>query len=217
MADTITVIMADDHPIFRKGLRQILDEAPGMEVLGETGDGESALSLIERLKPAVAVLDIDMPKKDGLMVAEAVRKNNLPVEIVFLTMYNEESVLNRALDLGVRGYLLKEDAATDLVRCIETVSSGKYFLSPLISDMLIHRNDRLKSLTKENPALDQLTPSERRILSLIAENKTTGEIAETLHISGATVEKHRANIAKKLNLRGSYSLLRFAIQNRSLL
>lgn len=215
MERRIKVLIADDHPIFRKGLRQAIEADRSLVIVAETGDGLEALRLIEEVQPDVAVLDIEMPGMTGLEVARRVQKTRLEVEVVFLTMYKDEDMFNEAIDLGVKGYVLKENTVEDIVNCIKLVAKGKYFLSPSISSYLVTRSERAKNLLKRKPELEDLTPTERKILKLIAENKTSKEIAVLLKISHRTVENHRLNICNKLDIHGSHALLRFALENKS--
>ncbi|MBP8976160.1 MAG: response regulator transcription factor [Bacteroidetes bacterium] len=215
MEKKIKVVIADDHPIFRRGLRQAIESDRSLLIVGEAGNGLEALQCIETSKPDVAVLDIEMPVFSGLEVASKVQKQRLPVEVVFLTMYKDEDMFNEALDIGVKGYVLKENTVEDIVNCIKEVAKGKYFLSPTISSYLVTRNDRVKNLIKKKPELDDLTPTERKILKMIAENKTSKEIASFMNISHRTVENHRLNICNKLDIHGSHALLKFALEHKS--
>jgi DNA-binding NarL/FixJ family response regulator len=208
----ISIVLADDHPIFRKGLRQVIESAESLEVVGEAGDGESALRLIHELKPCVAILDIEMPGKDGFDVAAALRHQDVPTAIVFLTMHRDETVSNKAMEAGVRGYLLKDNASDDLLECIDAVARGNCYFSSSISNYFAKQQERIHTLIHEHPSLSQLTPTERSVIHLVAENKTSREIGDELHINVKTVEKHRVNIARKLNLHGNHSLLSFALE-----
>ena len=211
----IRIVIADDHPIVRKGLRQVIEGDPQLKVVAEADDGEAALQRIQELQPDVAVLDVNMPKLDGFGVARAVHEQHLPVEIVFLTMHKDEDIFNAAMDAGVKGYVLKDCAVTDIIGSIHAVLVGQNFISPQLSTLLLQRGRRAASLVEQKPALNQLTPTERRILKLIAEDKTSREIAEELFISVRTVENHRANICSKLELHGAHALLKFALQHKS--
>ena len=214
MKTAISVLIADDHPIFRTGLREVLSEDAAIKLVAETADGQTALQRIRELKPQVAVLDMDMPGMNGLQVARKVLDLKLPVALVILTLYKEERVFNEAIDAGVLGYVLKENAANDLLNCVHAVAGGEPFISPSLSALLLGRNSRARQLLEEKPELEKLTPAERRILKLIAEDLTSKEIGERLEISSHTVENHRANISEKLRLRGSHSLLKFAFANK---
>jgi DNA-binding NarL/FixJ family response regulator len=217
MSIEITVIIADDHPIFLNGLKQIIAEDENIKIIGEAGEGEKALQLINEINPEIAILDFDMPKKNGLEILKEVTHNKSETKIIFLTMYKEEDMFNEAMDNGLMGYVLKENAADDIVECINTVSKNCHYISPLISDHLINWRIRINGLVKKSPKLTDLTAMERKILRLVADNKTNKEISEELFISHRTVENHRNEISKKLNLKGSHSLLKFAIENKSFL
>lgn len=215
MSKPITVLIADDHPIFRKGLLEVLSEDSSIKVLGEAADGASGFQKIRELKPQAAVLDLDMPGMNGLEVARKISDLKLPVALIMLTMHKEQRLFNEAMDVGVLGFVLKENAANDLLSCIRAVVNGQPFISPSLSGFLLNRNARAQELRKEKPELETLTAAERRILKLIAQNLTSKEIAEQLGISFHTVENHRAKICERLNLRGSHSLLKFAFDNKS--
>ena len=217
MEGEITILIADDHPLFRKGLRQVIESDAAMKIIGEVGDGEAAVSFVEERKPDLAILDIDMPKLNGLEVAKTLARKKLDIDIIFLTMYEEEQMFNKAMDMGAMGYVLKESAANDILQSIRTVLSGKHYISPSISDLLLKRRGASTSRGTSISLLADLTPSERQVLKLVARNKTSQEIAAELFISLKTVEHHRSNICKKLNLQGSNALLRFALDNKSTL
>jgi DNA-binding NarL/FixJ family response regulator len=215
MAPEIRVLIADDHPIFRQGLRLIIDAQPELTVVGEAADGSQALERLQDSNATVAVLDLTMPIMDGFAVARAVRERRLSTAIVFLTMHKDEHYLNAALDLSVRGFVLKDNAATEIVDCIRSVAGGHDYISPTLSSFLIRRQTRATSLAQQKPALDQLTPAERRVLKLIADGLTSREIAGQLGIGVRTVEHHRNNVAVKLELRGSHALTKFALKHQS--
>ncbi len=209
------IVIADDHPIFRQGLRQVIEKDEQLCVVGEAEDGESAIAKIQELKPDIVILDIDMPKLDGFQVVKKMHEKTLSVKTIFLTMHKGEDMFNEALDLGVPGYVLKESAVVDIIQSIKTVASGKNFISPQLTDYLLNRRNRADSLLKRKPTLHNLTPTEKKILLLISEHKTSREIAAELFISIRTVENHRNNICQKLALKGSHSLIKFALDNKS--
>lgn len=215
MNKKITVIIADDHPIFRNGLRQMLNEEDDIKIIGEADNGKKALEMILEEKPDIAILDIDMPKMTGLEVLKELTGKD--VKVIFLTMYGEEDIFDEAMNLGIKGYVIKDSAVSDIIDCIHTVMEDKYYLSPSMSDFLINRRKKFSELSNSNPNLKELTLSEKRILKYIGENKTSKEIAEILFVSYRTVENHRANISAKLNLKGSHSLIKFAIENKKIL
>jgi DNA-binding NarL/FixJ family response regulator len=217
MAHRPKILIVDDHPLFRAGLRQVITADPDLELVGEAGNGEDGLKLIQERKPDVAVLDLKLPGLTGLEIARKLQDKRLPVRVIILTMHNEEEILNRALDNGVMGFVLKENAVEEIVKAITAVAAGEHYFSPSVSGHLVHRRHRAESLAKEKPGLDDLTKAELRILKLISQKKTSREIATELFISPRTVEAHRANICAKLELHGTHSLLQFALENRSLL
>ncbi len=215
ITEQIRIVMADDHPIVRQGLRQMIETDKNLSIVAEAGDGQTALELIEKHQPDVTVLDIDMPKMDGFAVVRELQKRRINVEIVFLTMHSEEEIFQAAMDLGVKGYVLKDSAVTDIVSSIKSVAAQRPFLSPALSALLLNRRRRAEDFEREQPGLHLLTPTEKRVLKLIAEDKTSKEIGEELFISYRTVETHRANISRKLDLRGSLALVKFAVTHKS--
>jgi two-component system response regulator DegU len=215
MTAEIRVLIADDHPIFRKGLREVIEAERGLHCVAEAADGEVALEEIERQQPQVVVLDIQMPKCDGFAVARAIRERQLPIQIVVLTMYDDEEVLNQALDIGVNGYVLKESAANDIVGAIKAVANNQSYISPSSAGHLLARRARAAALASQKPGVQDLTKTEQRILRLIAQHKTSKEIAGELFVSHRTIENHRLNICQKLQIHGSNALLKFALEHRS--
>lgn len=215
MDDKVKIVIADDHPIVRQGLRQLIEADGYLTVIGEAGDGKEVLQLIETYQPDVAVLDIDMPHLGGFDVVRELQRKRLAVKIIFLTMHSEEKIFQTAIDLGVEGYVLKDSATTDIVAGIKSITSGKSFISPALSLLLLNRRRRAEKLESEKPELYLLTPTERRILKLIADDKTSKEIGEELFISHRTVHAHRANILSKLGLHGNLALVKFAITHKS--
>lgn len=211
MPEEITIIIADDHPIVRQGLRQAIEREPIIKILAEAGDGQTALELIKTHQPQVVILDVDMPALDGFGVAREIGKQKLDVEIIFLTFHGEEDYLNEALELGAKGYLLKDSAITDIVACLKTVTAGQNYVSPQLTTYLVNRTRRPQTVS----GLELLSPTEKQVLKLLAEYKTSKEIANELHISAHTVNTHRANIALKLSLRGSHALMKFALDNKA--
>lgn len=211
MGKQVTVLIADDHPVFQRGLREIIESDEGLEVVAAVGDGATAVAELRRLQPNVAVLDVDMPKLDGLGVLATVREELLPTKIVLLTMYKEERFLNSALDSGVSGYVVKDSAIEEITTAIRAAAIGENFVSPALTNLLFNR---LKKGTLLTSPLDSLTTSERRVLKLVAEAKTSQQIADELFISVRTVDHHRANICSKLDLEGKNALLTYALTNR---
>src|SRR5262245_5383726 len=215
MSNEIQIIIADDHPIFRRGLRGIIESNPNYKVVAEADNGESALAGIREHEPDLVVLDVDMPGKDGFETVRAIQQQDLAVGIIFLTMHNTESIFNAALDAGVKGYVLKDSALPEIADCIRAVAAGNNYISPPLSTYLVNRAGRADSLARRTPGIQDLTTAERNILRLIAAEKTSRQIADELFISVRTVDRHRANIGAKLELHGSHALIKFALLHRS--
>ncbi|HEX8249423.1 MAG TPA: response regulator transcription factor [Pyrinomonadaceae bacterium] len=213
MTTEIKILIADDHPIFRGGLKSVIEKERGLRVVAEAETGAAALELIKEYQPDVAVLDLDMPEMDGFAVARELQILRLPVSVVILTMHKDELHFNRAIDLNVRGFVIKDGAAAEVVGCIKSVAAGKEYFSPVLSSFLLSRARRVSSFAGQ-AGVNDLTPTERRVLSLLAELKTSKDIAATLGVSPRTVENHRAHICSKLNLQGSHALTKFAIQHK---
>lgn len=214
----VTIVVADDHPLFRKGLRDVVAGDAALRVVAEAGDGEAALRAIEHFRPRIAILDVDMPKMNGLDVARALQASASDVGVILLTMYDGADIFHRALELGVMGYVLKESADTDILACIHMVVAGRPYLSPAMSHHLL--GSRVPSQATRDAAADPLaalTRAEREVLRLIARNLATKEIAQQLGISPKTVENHRSHICVKLDLHGTHALVRFALTHPALL
>jgi DNA-binding NarL/FixJ family response regulator len=212
MSKKLNVIIADDHPIFRGGLRQVIDNEQNFQVVAEASDGETALVLIEERKPDIVIFDVNMPKMTGFLAAKELRRVKHDCEIIFLTMHGEEAMFNKAMDLGAKGYVLKDSASVDIVNCLQAVANGQNFTSPAITTYLFKR---VNGNSKKSNSVEDLTPTERIVLRLIAESKTSREIADDLSISYRTVENHRYNICQKLGVSGSNALVKFALNHQN--
>jgi DNA-binding NarL/FixJ family response regulator len=213
----IRVLILDDHPLFRQGLRQVIVADPRFEMVGEAQDAEAALKLVREAKPDVMVLDINLPGMSGLELAAMLQAKKCKIGLVVLTMLKDEQAFNQAMNLGVKGFVLKENAASEILNCMASVAAGDPYVSPSLSGYLLRRSSRAESLANRTPTLADLTTAERRILRAIAQKKTTREIASELFVSPRTVESHRANISSKLSIKGSHSLLHFALEHRDAL
>ncbi|MDP1994774.1 MAG: response regulator transcription factor [Ignavibacteria bacterium] len=204
------IIIADDHPLLRQGLVFILNKNEDFKIVGQAADGQEALDLIRELKPDIAILDVQMPKLDGFDVAKIVLREKHATKIIFLTMFKDPELIKKVVELGIKGFVLKENAINDIVNCIESVAGDKFFISPQVSDILFKQKDK-----KKKQEDDILTPSEQKIVNLIAQGKGSKEIAEELFVSIKTIENHRSNICKKLGITGNSALLKYALKNIS--
>lgn len=215
MSEPITLIVADDHPLFRRGLAEVLQPDGSFRIVAEAGTGTDALALVRRHRPRVAILDVNMPDASGLQVAEAIQREELGTLVVLLTMHREPAILRRALDAGVQGYILKDSAVMEIVACLHTVAAGRAYISPALSSELLER--RAARAGPEAAALAGLSPAEQKVLHLIAQGQTSAEIAGSLGNSVKTIENHRSHICQKLGLSGPQALLRFALEHRALI
>jgi DNA-binding NarL/FixJ family response regulator len=213
----ITILIADDHPMFRDGVKQALSHDVSLKVVAVASDGEQALQLVKEHSPDVAVLDMNMPKMTGLSVLKELKKSDSKTEVVFLTMFDDEDILNEAMDLGVKAYIVKESASVDIVNAVHAAHEGRYYISPSLTGKVVRRKEKKESFASSHPRLQSLTEQERRILKMIASSKSSKEIAETLFLSQKTIDNYRFKISEKLGLSGSYSLLKFALENKTLL
>jgi len=210
----LRVAIVEDHPVFRQGLRQVIEAQADFELAGEAADGEAALALMATIAVDVAVVDVNLPRLDGLELTRKLQELRRPTRVIILTMYDDEAMFNKAMNLEIQGYLLKDSAITDIVSCIRRVAQGGCYLSPAMSGYLMRRQRQGRRLAAARSGFASLTTAERRILRLVAMNRTSKEIARELFISHRTVEAHRTNICAKLELRGSHRLLQFAIENQ---
>jgi DNA-binding NarL/FixJ family response regulator len=199
--------LADDHPIVRQGLRGLLEKA-GHAVVGEASDGYEALKLARTLNPDIAVLDLSMPVLNGLDTAREIRRLSTEIKTILLTMHTDKGYVLQALKAGAKGYVLKTQAAEDLIRAIRDISRGEVHLSPGIAASVVDAY-----LDKTDTPADPLTPRERQILQLIAEGNTTKEVAQLLSISFKTAESHRNHIMQKLDIHDVAGLVRYAIHH----
>jgi DNA-binding NarL/FixJ family response regulator len=213
VVDEIRILLADDFPVVRTGLKTTIERSPSYKVVAEAGDGEMALALLSKLKPHLAILDIDMPKLSGLDVAKEAAHLSPSTKMIFLSFHRDPYILRKALALGAGGYLLKDSAMDEITIAIGSVIKGQVYVSPEIAVKTLVDNN--VSAERENPILRSLTEAERRILRLIADGLSSKEIAEQVSLHYRTVENQRNAICRKLNLEGGANvLLRFAMQNK---
>lgn len=209
----ITILLADDHPLLRQGLRMALTAEPGLQVIAEAANGEEALERILLLSPDVAILDIDMPRRDGFSVVRELNRQRSRAGLIILTLHTGMDLLEEALEIGIRGYVLKSSAATDIAEGVRRVAGGETYFSPEVHAML-QQGPAKKAIP---PELACLTPIELRLVQQIAAGKTSREIAASLYLSARTIENYRTGICAKLNLTGPNALLRYALSNRAAL
>jgi len=206
------IVLADDHVLLRTGLKSILGKTAGLEVVGEAGDGLELLNLLRKLEADMIILDISMPNLRGIEAIHEIKAIHPGLKTLILTMHKDKEYLHQAISAGADGYLLKEDADTELFSAIETVREGKIYISPHLSDDLVDEWAKIRrGDARPVSEPERLTIREREVLKLIAEGKSSKEIADLLCISVRTVEHHRANIMKKLNMRKTAELVKYAI------
>lgn len=209
--ETYHIILADDHVMFRHGIKSILEGITGLEVVGEAGDGLQLLELVQELKPHMVIVDISMPNLRGIEATREIKIVSPQVKVLILTMHDSKDYLYHAIAAGAEGYLLKEDAEEQLFSAIEEIRQGGCYITPLLSGNFAQELVRTKDTGKAGPA-DSLTTREKEVLKLVAEGKSNKEIADLLFISVRTAENHRANIMKKLDIRKTAHLVKYAIR-----
>lgn len=203
------IIIADDHPLFRQGIKQAIESIPNAEIVGEAGDGMEAYHLVLSEVPDIVILDLEMPLLNGLELCKKLKADFRFIKVIILTMHKEKHYFDAAIEAGVNGYLLKDNAVEDILACIKVVWSGQDYVSSNVTDILkeTNRDTTLKSVESK------LTPTENVILKLIADGKTTTEIAALMFSSPNTIDNHRANISRKLELEPEKNaLLKFALR-----
>lgn len=205
------VVLADDHALIRHGIKKIIEAEPSLAVIGQVGDGLELLNFIKKITPDIILLDISMPNLRGIEAIGEAKKICPDVKIIMLTMHKSKQYLCHALSAGADGYILKEDSDTELLTAINHALRGELFISPVLAEELTRDEIRACQEKKGVPS-DSLTPRERQVLKLVAEGRTSRDIAELLSISTRTVEHHRANLLKKLNINNTADLIKYAIQ-----
>jgi len=210
----IRVLIAEDHLMVRAGIRALLEKTDDIRVLGEASNGQEAIDLVRKLKPDVLIMDIMMPRMNGIQAAEKIQNLKLTTYILLLSMYSDAGLVHQAFKYGVKGYVLKSSVSDELLRAVRLIAQGHTYLSSPISEIVIESVRNPRSTGQENDPLSNLSPREKEILQLIAEEHTSGEIAELLFISEKTVEKHRARLMEKLKARNLAGLVRLAVKYR---
>jgi DNA-binding NarL/FixJ family response regulator len=208
----IRVLIAEDHLMVRAGIRALLEKAGDIHVLGEASNGQEAIEMAEQFKPDVLIMDIMMPRLNGIQAAEKMRDLRLPSNILLLSMYSDEGFVHQALQCGVKGYVLKSSVSDELLWAVRAVASGKTYLSSPISEVLVESTINPHGGPLDSDPLSNLSPREKEILQLIAEEYTSAEIGKMLFISEKTVEKHRARLMEKLSVRNLAGLVRVAVK-----
>ena len=208
----IRILIAEDHLMVRAGIRALLEKAGDIHILGEASNGQEAVDMTRELKPDVLVMDIMMPRMNGLQAAKNIRDLGLSTRILLLSMYAEAGFVHQARQCGVEGYVLKSSVSDELLQAVRTVASGKTFLSEPISEIVLENTIHPHSVGLETDPISNLSPREKEILQLIAEEHTSAEIARLLFITEKTVEKHRASMMEKLNVRSLVGLVRAALK-----
>jgi two-component system, NarL family, response regulator NreC len=209
-----TILLADDHPLIRRGLKTVLEREPEFKVVAEAGDGREAVRLAIEHKPDIVVMDIAMPHLNGIDATTQILGKTSGTRVIMLSMYSDESYLVRALSVGAKGYLLKDSAEEDLVEAVGAVRAGKPFFSPAIAKTLLE--DYMRRLQQQNltDSYELLTDREREILQLLAEGRSNKEVAQVLSLSPYTVETHRSHIMQKLNLHNTAEIVLYAMRKK---
>ena len=210
----IHVLIAEDHLMVRAGIRALLEKAGDIHVVGEASNGQEAVELVEKHSPDVLIMDIMMPRLNGIQAAENIRKLKLSTRILLLSMYSDEALIYQALQSGVKGYVLKTSVGDELLWAVRAVASGKTYLSSQVSEIMVENAVNPHAHGQKHDPLSNISPREKEILQLIAEEHTSSEIAKLLFISEKTVEKHRTSLMEKLNVRNLAGLVRLAVKYR---
>jgi len=214
MSQKIGILIADDHTLLRNGIRSLLEDEPDMIIVGEANDGREAVRLAAQLKPNVVLMDIAMPLLNGLEATRQIKREHPEINVLVLTMYDHEEYFRQMLEVGASGYIIKRAAANELVAAIRAVYNGEAILSPVITRLLLEDYLNRDSFTKEEDDPKALSSRESEVLQLIAEGKTSREIAEILNLSVKTVQSHRTNLMQKLGLHDRGDLIKYAIQKK---
>jgi two-component system response regulator NreC len=212
--EKIRVFLVDDHTVVRQGLRRILESDDEIEIVGEAGDGRTAIDLVQKLRPHVVVMDVAMPELNGIEATRQILKRVEGAKILVLSMHGDDVYVRQALKAGARGYLLKDSEDLDLIKAVKAIRAGGSFFSPPVSKVVLSGYLGDKAEGAEEDGVARLTDREREVLQLIAEGKTNKEVAHALSVSVNTVETHRKHIMEKLDLHNTAELVRFAIRTK---
>jgi DNA-binding NarL/FixJ family response regulator len=213
--EPLRIVLADDHAVVRQGLRSLLEEQPGWKVVAETATGKDAVAKVRKFKPDVAILDISMPSLNGLEAARQIVESGSKTRILILTVHDSDAMIEEMLDTGIKGYVLKSDAARDLVVAVEALQRNKTFFTSKVAEMVLDGYlKKVKNPTEVEPVGTRITPKQREILKLLAEGKTSKEVAVALGMTVKTVDTHRSNIMKRLNCHSLGELVRYALRNQ---
>jgi DNA-binding NarL/FixJ family response regulator len=208
----VSLLIADDHEVVRRGIRALIQEQPGWRIAAEANDGRDAVNKANEFQPDVAILDITMPSLNGLDAARQIAELSPRTKVLILTIHESDQLSRKALDVGVRGYILKSDAAFDLITAVSSLLSNKTFFTPKVAQMVLNAYLGKGPRASEDAPL-QITAREREIVQLLAEGKSSKEVASVLDISAKTVETHRSNILRKLHFHSVTELVRYAVRN----
>jgi two-component system, NarL family, response regulator NreC len=210
----VRILLADDHDIVRKGLRYLLGRSPDLEIVGEALDGRQAVRLSEELKADIVIMDVGMPLLNGIDAAAQIAKRNPNASVIVLSMHSDEDYVLRALNAGVKAYLLKDTVEVDLDRAIDAVIKGRTFFSPAITDVILQDPVRQLQTRGLEDSSKLLTEREREILQLLAEGKSNKDVAAILNVSPLTVETHRSNLMQKLDLHSTAEIVLYAVRKK---
>lgn len=211
--ERITVFIADDHAVLREGLRLLIESKENIEVIGDAENGREAVRKVKALKPNVVIMDIAMPELDGIEATRQICDISPSTRVIILSMHSSPEYVQRSIEAGATGYILKESAAAEIINAVITVTSGRRYLSKKISEQVIDEYFKQRKTGEKDSILDQLSPREREILKLVVEGRSSSEIANTIFISPKTVETYRSRIMQKLGVNDITGLVKFAIRH----